>query len=59
MSAVAPSRFKSDFAPLLQDLGFENSVLHRMTVSMIARDVTNQLADEAERILGLVEDDLQ
>jgi len=58
VAAVEPSRFDANLALLLRDLEFENAVLHRMTVSMIARDRTVELADEAARILSMVEDGL-
>ncbi|MDH3207796.1 MAG: hypothetical protein OEO79_14425 [Gemmatimonadota bacterium] len=54
-AAVEPSRFGNDLIPLIRDLQFENAVLHRMTVSMIASARTIDLAEEGERILGLVE----
>jgi len=53
-SLVAPSRFEGDFDSLLTDMQFENIVLQRMTVSMIARDFALELADEADRITDLL-----
>jgi len=58
-SLVEPSRFETDFRPLLRDMKFENTILQRMTVSMITRDVTNDLAAEADRILLLLEESLE
>jgi len=55
---VEPSRFEMDFGPLLRSMRFENTIVDRMTVSMIARQETYDLADEAERILGLLEESL-
>jgi hypothetical protein len=58
-SLVDLSRFGNDLIPLLRDLEFENVGMNRMTVSMIARDATMDLAEEGERILALVESGLR
>jgi len=55
---VEPSRFETDFRPLLRSMRFENTILNRLTVSMITRKEAYDLADEAERILGLLGESL-
>lgn len=54
-AAVEPSRFDGDVAALLRDLEFENMVLLRLTVSMIARERTRDLAQTAGQTLELIE----
>ena len=57
--AVGPSRFQGDVAALLQDLEFENVVLLRLTLSMIAREESAELATTAEQTLELIERSLR
>lgn len=51
---VEPSRFEGDVAALLRDLEFENVVLLRLTISMIARESTRDLAQAAGQTLQLI-----
>lgn len=52
--AVEPSRFDGDVDALLRDLEFENMVLLRLTISMIARERTRDLGEAAGQTLELI-----
>ena len=59
VNTVNRSRFQDDVGVLLRTLEFENVVLHRVTISMIAVDESARLVQLCDEILHMVEASLR